>query len=402
MRLPKLKQSGFFKGEAILIWLMLSAYAVLNVSCKGRSETVEPEWEPLKPDYSCIRLVAKDTLHFHLEQDTYNKIKSFNYFISKNGTAHIAFYDRLSESVSIYDFATRKLIKKMSLEKIIKARRFYKTSVYVKNYDSMFITNLDKLYLLDSAGRIKFVNTFNSIESMAFYENPLPVIIKGNKTLMGVRPFVKEKSISAVREWRIIAAFDLEKDECDLHYSLPVVYRKGLYGRRFLEYSYCYNDRNNFVFSFPADSNIYETNLTDYHIAYSGRSKFQSGAIEPVSRKALENDEGGKEYTLRDSYGPIYFDPYMKRYLRIAKQKVSREAYAAKTGSRKTSIIVFDRHLKIIGEFICNNDFMPDTIFFTAEGSIYARINPKDESALHFVQLAWIGEPDEPMPITKK
>jgi hypothetical protein len=190
--------------------------------------------------------------------------------------------------------------------------------------------------------------------------------------------------------------------KCDLHYSLPVIYKKGLYGRRFLQYSYCYNDKNNFVFSFPADSNIYESNLTDYHISYPGKSRFQQGSIEPVSRKSLENDEGGKEYTFRDSYGPIYFDPYKKRYLRIAKQKVSKEAYVAKTTSRKSSIIVFDEHFKIIGEFICSDDYLLDTIFFTPDGGMYARINPKDESALHFVRLAWSGEPNESMPLTKK
>lgn len=401
MHQPKQKQSRSIKGE-MLIWLLLCTYSMFIANCRDTSGPGASAFMSIKPSYSNIRLITQDTLQFRLDKDTYNDIKSFNYFITNNGAKYISFYDRRSESVTIYDFTSGTPVKKLQLKKIIKARQFYKTSVYVHNYDSIYVTNMDKLYLIDSSGKIHRNTTFNSMESIAFFKTPLPVIVKRNVTFMGVRPFVSEKSLSAIKDWKVLCAFDLEKDICSLHYSLPAVYRKGLYGRRFLEYSYCYNDKGNFVFSFPADSNIYETNLTDYHVAYAGKSKFQSGPIEPVGKQALEKDEGGKEYTMRDSYGPIYFDPYNKKYLRIAKQKVSKEALATKTTQRKTTIIVFDQQFKIIGEFEYNNDYLLDTIFFTTDGSMYARVNKKDENALHFVRLAWENEPNESSHLTKK
>jgi hypothetical protein len=402
MHPPKQRQAFTKNGKGILIWLLLCTCLVFLHSCHDETEPVVSTFMPVKPTYSDIRLVTRDTLRFPLEKDCYNKIKSFNYFVTNNGSAYIGFFDRLSASVMIYDFPNRRLVKKVSLTKIVKDKKFYKTSVYVKNFDSLYVTNYDKLYLMDSSGDVHNKVTFNSVESMAFFETPLPVIFKNNRTLMGVRPFVKERSLSAIKEWRTICEFNMEKDECDLYYPLPDVYKKGLYGRRFLQYSYCYNDKQNFVFSFPADSNIYETNLTDFHLAYSGKSKFQTGPIEPVEKEALENDRGGEEYTMRDSYGPIYYDPYTKRYLRIAKQKVSKAALATKTTRRKSSVIVFDQQFKIIGEFICNDDYELDTVFFTADGCIYARINPGDQNALDFVRLAWTNEPDESMHLTKK
>ena len=390
------------KMKSTIAGLLLCICVFLNSSCHDNTRIIASKFMAIKPIYSNIQLTPMDTLHFQLDEDAYNSIKSFNYFISKNGKQYISFYDRRSETVSIYDFNRQVLVKKLQLQDAIKTKRFYKTSVFIHDYDSIYVTNLDKLYLIDSSGKLKRNTTFNSMESIAYFETPLPIVIKENTTYMGVRPFVDEKSLSALREWKVLCAFDFEKDICNLYYPLPAVYRKGLYGKRFLDYSYCYNNKGNFVFSFPADSNIYETDLRSYHIAYNGKSKFQTGSIDPVSKQALENDEGGKEYTLRDSYGPIYFDPYNKRYLRIAKQKVSKEALASKTTQRKTTIIVFDQQFKIIGEFEFSNDYLLDTIFFTANGSMYVRVNKDDETALHFVQLHWENVPNESSHLTKK
>lgn len=396
------KRSALIKEKHKLSLLFLCVFFIVNFGCGERSDPVASKFTDIKPAYTNIHLEVEDTLHFKLVEGAYNKIKSFNYFIADNGASCISFYDRLSESVVIYDFASQKPLKKIKLKKIIKGDKFYKTSVYVKNYDSLYITNFDKLYLLDSAGKIKRKITFNNVETMAFFETPLPVVTKGHSTIMGVHPFVSEKSLSDIKDWKVLCDFDLDKGSCDLRYSLPRVYRKGLYGRRFMQFSYCYNDKNNLVFSFPADPNIYETDLADYHVAYNGKSRFQNAPIEPVSKAALEKDEGGKEYALRDSYGPIYYDTNKKRYLRIAKQKLSPEEFASKTVQRKVSIIVFDQQFKIIGEFLCNNDYLLDTIFFTSDGGVYAQANVKDENALHFVRLAWKDDRSESLQLTKK
>ena len=391
------------KGKCVLKWLIICSWSILLFNCRETSQPAASILIHITPTYGNIRLVSQpDTLHFRLGENTYNKIKSFNYFVHKD-RSFMSFYDHRTESVAIYDFHSLQPVKKIRLKKSLKDRRFYKTSVYTQNFDSIYVTNLDTLYLLDSSGRIKQNIPFlGDIEAMAFFETPVPVVKQNNIIYMGVRAFVKETSLSDIRAWKVLCGFNLESKTPKLHYQLPAVYRKGLYGRRFLEYSYCYNDKGHFVFSFSADTNIYETNLTDYHVGFYAKSRLQNSAIEPVSKKALENDEGGKEYTLRDSYGPIYYDPYKKRYLRIARQKVSKTVYESKNFQRTNSLIVLDEHFKIIGEFLFNNDFSLNTIFFTPNGDIYARVNEKDENALHFVRLAWSGEPDESIPLTQK
>lgn len=389
-----------FKRNRSFAWFVLCICFVLNYSCQDGTLPVESEFVDVKPAYSDIKLALKDTVNFALGKDTYNRVKSFNYFTAKNGKEYISFYDRRSESVVIYDFVTHFQVGKMPLSKVIKGRRLFKTSVYVHNFDSIYLTNYDKLYLMDTSGKVHRQYTFDNMESIGVYETSLPLVIKGKEVFMGFRPFVSEKSLAEIKRWRILGAFNLDRDECNHHYYLPAVYREGLYGRRFMDFSFCYNDKNNFVFSFPADSNVYETNLTDYHMSYAGNSKFQNGPIESVGKQALEKKEGNKEYRLRDSYGAIYFDPYKKRYLRIAKQAVGLDSLAS--ARRKTTVIVMDQHFRIIGEFETHNEFLLNTIFFTANGSMYAQVNNADENALHFVRLTWENDADESSNLTKK
>jgi len=354
---------------------------------------------PIAPSYENIKLTLQpDTLHFQLGAKIYNEIKSFNYFMN-DGLAYISFYDRRSESIVIYNFHSRQLCKQLQLKRILKDKQFYKVSVYTQNFDSIYVTNLDKLYLLDSAGRIsRTVQCRDGIENIAFYDTYVPIVVKQNIIYMGLRPFVKESSLPAIRKWKVLCGFDLNKASTSLYYPLPSIYHKGLYGRRFLNYSYCLNEKGNFVFSFPADTSIYETNLTDLHLAYNARSKFQAAPIEPVSDEALKKDEGSKEYALRDAYGPIYYDHSTHRYLRIVKHKIAKADFDAQNYRRSYGIIILNQQFKIIGEFLLDYDILLDSIMITQVGEIYARVNKDDENALHFVRLRW----NEDQPMTKK
>jgi hypothetical protein len=373
-------------------------------SCTGETNTIPSVYKYIEPQYNDIKLaVTGDTIHFILNDHTFNAIRSFNVF-SQNRHDYISFYDERSQTINIYDFQTRHLIKKIRLKKCLKTKSFYKTSVYSKNFDSIFVNNVNKLYLLDSAGAvlktIDFVKKSNYI--WAVFENTNPLVVKDNQIYASVRPYVDETSIKALKKWKVLYKFDFENDRSVLLYNLPKMYQENLYGYHFLDYNYCFNNRGNFVFSFPADSTVYETNLRDYHVAFYAKSRFQTSDISPVNKEDLKGgDLGYRQYKLRDSYGPIFFDPFKKRYLRLAKQKMNEADIQAKKKERKESIIIFNEDLKIIGESELPDDFAFATLFFSPNGNMYARINAKDEYALHFVRLEYTPLDIKPDQLTK-
>lgn len=386
------KNAILLKLRNVTFNVLMGSLAFYYCSCKEGShpDYIASTYVYIKPEYGNIQLMpTNDTLHFNLPKNSYNEIKSFNYFI-QDDSAYISFYDRRSESVSIYNWNSRKLINQINLRKTFNNKRFFKTSVYTTSFDSILVTNVGDLFLLDSSGSIKNKIPFvQKNEAMAYFEAPVPVITKQKQVFMGVRPFLKETSMPDIRNWKIVYGFDFKNKTAELRYQLPSVYRKGYYGWRFFEFSYCYNGNGRFVFSFPADSNIYETDFTDYHFEYYAKSKFQREPITPVSKETLENNMGVREYSLHDYYGPIYYDPGKKRYLRFMKQKVSKELYETKNYDRQLSAIVLNENFKIIGEFVFNKEYLYNTIFFTQDGGIYARVNSKDENALHLVRLTW-------------
>ncbi|OQP44587.1 hypothetical protein A4H97_09470 [Niastella yeongjuensis] len=387
----------------VQLWKILTCgLCLFFAQCQDASrETVKSTYKKIDPSYRDIQFIPGDSLRFTLSDNSYNEIKSFNYF-QDHGVEYMSFFDGRSSSINIYNFSTQVRVKKIKLKKWFKEKNIYKASVYIVNFDSIFITNQKSLYLYDSIGTLKKDIAFEKRnDQYACFENTQPAVLMGTTLYMGVRPWVTETSFPALKNWKLLYAFDLLNSGNRQYYSLSETYFHKLYGYNFLNYSYCFNNKGNFVFSFPADTNIYETNLRDIHFAYQGKSRFQHEDIQAVPEQAIKNDKAYQEFRMRDSYGPIYFDPLHKRYLRLARQKINRDEYMAKAGIKRQSVIVFDENFKIIGESELKGDFSFSSVFFTKDGSLYTRVDPKDEYALHFIRLNYREYPDKNQ-VTKK
>lgn len=364
------------------------------LSCKEDHRTVKSRFEYITPRYNGVQvIVTEDTLHFPLNEDTYNGLKSFNMFL-QDSTAYISFHDRRSESVNIYNLNSKTLVKRILLKTCLPGEKLYKPTVYVKSFDSIYVVNQASINLVNGTGTIMKSIDFLDDPPLAwsFFDNSNPPIFKDNRLLSGVRPYVKESSLKALKKWKVMYEFDLEHEKASLSYNLPDMYQKDLYGYHLLDYSYCYNDSSRFVFSFAADTNIYETNLTSYHIAYYGKSIAHKAPVKPIDKKDLLNDKASEHYMLADSYGAIFFDPYRKRYLRVARHKISKADYDAKKRVKQQSLIIFDEQFRIIGESEIDESILLQSLFFSHDGNIYARVKASDEYALHFVRLVYKEE----------
>lgn len=346
----------------------------------------------ISPKYEGVALMpAFDTLHLPLNDTTYNDIKSLNCF-NDNGEDYLSIYDERSGSVNVYHLASRQPVKRILLERCLPDKRLYKTTVYVRNFDSIFVSNdQKKLYMLDSSGQIRDAAKFSDkhFRNVARLENSNPVVVKDNLVMVGIRPSATTTSIKKARGWRIMYQFNLPQNKKNTVYQLPVRYLNYSYDYHFLDYSYCFNNNSRFVFSFPADSNLYETDLSNLHIAHFAKSQWQQDDITPVPKKDKHGDSSSKQYLTRDVYGAVFFDSYHKRYLRFFKKKLNESDYLSGKYERKSTVLIFNENLQIIGETDWPDEVSFSTLFFTKDGRMYARVNKKDENALHFVRLMY-------------
>jgi hypothetical protein len=371
-------------------YIILLIFVAFVVCCKQEPETVKSKYKYLEPEYGKVSLQRTDSvLDYHLNDTSYNDIESMNVF-ADDGVEYISFFDRRSEALLIYRTSSSGMIARIPLRRFIKKEKLYKTTVYLKNFDSILITNKTRLHLYDSSGHLKHSIPFlvEPKNAKASLDNASPPIIVGEKIFTGVRPSIFDEKLKAYKNWKVLYGFTFRNDSATLEYNLPDIYSKHLYGYQYLHSYYCYNKNMRFIFSFAADSNIYETNLKNYHIAYLAKSSFQE---EPPKWKQEggDKDEGAKNYLTHQAYGPVFYDPFRNRYLRVAKKKISEADYATKNRSREQTIIIFDDKFRIIGESPIDKEINLNTLFFTNDGSLYARINWRDEYALHFVRLEY-------------
>lgn len=365
-------------------------------SCANSSNTentVNAEYISIPPIYDSVKIeVTKDTINFPLDDSTYNSIDAFNYFTAHN-KSYLSFYEKQSRSLNIYDFDNKTLQKRIQIKHILGNEFMYKTAVYTKNLDSIIILNRDQLLIIDTTGRIhqqiSYIQGKNNYK-LALLGNDNPPIFHDQKLYLIIRPNVKETSINEIKNWKNLYCLDIGNSYSKLQYSFPMNLRNNMYGRRLVTPSYCSNSSGNFVFSFSGDKNIYETDLQNYHKSYFAGSQYQKDEIQPVSKEALSTNQGFKHYLLRDSYGSLYFDSDRKIYLRVSRRKISMEEYYRKQYKKQQSIIIINHDFKIIGESNIESNILLNTLIFTKEGEIFARVNPQNEYQVSFIKLKYI------------
>lgn len=379
-------------GIKIKLWsvCVLLGY-IFILGCKEDEHDMPIEFYYTKPSYYKVALrKTTDTLKFPLSEDMYNKIKSFNTF-TLHDSMFIAFYDLRAKSIHIYNFFNQSLLKTINLKQKLNGSNLEKITVYVKSLDTIFVTTTSKLLVINSEGAVLKKIPFVKHLAWAAFDNTTPPVLHKNTLYSAVKPYVNESSLGAIRSWKTIYKFNLNAEDAKLSYHFPEVYHENLYGYHFFDYSYCFNGKAKFVFSFPADTNIYATNFLNVYSAYNGKSRFQKKPIVPLKKEDIKSGKSFEEYLARDSYGPIYYDPYRKTYLRLFKQGSDSATAGQGKIKRKESIIFFDAYFQIVAE--CENEggFHFDSMIFLKDGKVYARTKGSDEYAINFIRLEYNG-----------
>ncbi|WP_240966268.1 DUF4221 family protein [Pseudoflavitalea sp. G-6-1-2] len=328
-----------------------------------------------------------DTINLPLAEGTTTGLGSISYF-TMNDSSYVATFDKATFTLTLYTFPSGNIIKAIPLKKWLTGIKLEKTSVCVRNFDSIIICTRTHIVLFDTSSRIKNKIEIPKGQSLAF-SNETPLIIKGHILYTNNIKAVAENSLPALKRYKLIEGFDLSLNDQKSYYNLPKVYTSDYYGYSFLRYGYCLNEKGNFVFSFPADTSLYETNLAEYHKSYNARSKFQTEDIKPVSKKDIEDGQSYYEYSIRYSYGPVFYDPAKKWYLRMAKQKLSDSSVYAKNRSRSRSMIILDQNFKIISEAPAPDHIDLFSLFFTRDGQLFARVDNNRKPYVSLVRVEY-------------
>lgn len=323
-----------------------------------------------------------------------------------DGLPYLALYNNLYHSIDIFNFADLIFEKRVSLSDNILSRwersRFNPVnSIFLRNFDSIFILTIQNLLIIDTSETVLFKYYINQ----KYYTNKKGknVFIYRNKRDFPIyfdplarKIYLPQYNATASSyskkyfESELEAIFNLKDSTiATLPVTFPAFFKTGFYSRTGNPSRIINGDLN--IYTFELDPNIYVYNRkTHTNIIEGGRSKFQAHSARPFSMKTVtfDRDREMNYITTSFSYGHFLYDQFRKLYYRFYFQEQplkNKNGFYNTIFDRREVLMVFNEKFEVIGEFVlqlykynCNFSFV------TSEGLIvsnYNPLNPKANSA---------------------
>lgn len=333
---------------------------------------------------------------FELDENTTQNSPYFQY-ISNKDSSIFAFINEYDNSITINNFKTCKLIKKIYFNKegpngVGKIQNFYikDSLIYIHNHgeQTIYITDFyatirDKISI-DLSSYIA-----DGINVPAILPDPIRPLnsIKDELILCG---FTIEREGETKENTPSTVLYNLKNKTIRFTNGFPELYHKGNWGinptYRFI--SYTINNKNEMVISYPADGYIYINNLSnEIRKYYAGIENGEDG-LKPITKKRntrISFEEEDRHYMNNIVYGGIFYDKNENIYYRIVTLPTKMDKKKkSNMYNKRIQIIVLDNKFNIIGRYnIKENIYISGYSFLSNEG-LHIKTNSSDDDFMKF------------------
>lgn len=379
----------------LLISFIYIFYLIIS-SCSAQESTVNSESRTDLP----YMLKLKTKKIFHLDSLTAPVSRSIQiYKDSEQEITYFCFLNQLDNSIYFYNYHSTDFLFKV---------KFPKEGVNsIKNMDSFYIHNFDTILVHEYYGRsVHLVNkNADKIESYSLISeqfpasvNPSstasPIIFKDGKIYLSSPGNSKPNQVTKDKESLLNPVLELTLSSKKIigKFQYPESYLKGAFGMIFHDFYVTYfPDSRKFIYSFPIDDYLYETDFEGKVAKHLARSIFQYKDTEPMLDKETSSkpsyQEKRKYYLTSFSYKGVFADLANGYIFRIAELPVSETEFSlndpVKSTTKKLSILIFDNTFRKIGEIkMPDYEYNPEMITVSPDGLCIARNNKEDEDIL--------------------
>lgn len=307
-----------------------------------------------------------------------------SYFVIINRGRELVAFD-LSTQEKIFDIPSSKLSFPIDLGEI--------ASVYVHNFDSIFVAQTYQITLLDSLGNIKSqipVNDGSSKYTIGNLHGGSPVFYDAKMESLYFQTYCWKCPQHKTSRYKshISSQFNLKtKQISPVPITYPILYQENYYG--FAEQVYgTYIDSLN-IYTFPMTPNIYVYNrYTKNRQEFGGKSQYQKQLPPVLSRRQKDDDKAKIEHFSRAAfYYKVYHNPFQNYYYRFfspALSEKNEDDLFTKYGDREHILMIFDEQFKLIDEIKLEGKHQVFFTFCTPEGLYVNRIE-KDKKGLYTI-----------------
>ena len=300
-------------------------------------------------------------------------------------------------SITINDFKTGKLIKKIHFSKegnngVGSVSSFYlaDTLVYLHHHWNR------KVYITDTTAKV--VNKI-SIDLEKFIAKGItppsilpqissPIQIAKNKLILMGYQIPTEKEIENKENMPSTVLYNFAKQDFELTNGYPLLYQKGAWGNNLRIVDYTLNDKQEMVVSFPASDSIFVNDLEgNIHSYYAGVP--DGNHIKPIyssrSPKYYSQNEELKHYMSNTVYGGIFYDPIQEIYYRFVtlpteiNQDEKENPY-----NKKLQILILDKSYQTVGLIdLPHYVYWTNSIFLSKEG-LHIQVPSDNDDIMRF------------------
>jgi len=308
-----------------------------------------------------------------------------SYFVAKNGNEDRLVAFQLDTPKTAFDLSD-KLSFPMDLGEV--------ASVYVHNFDSIFVAQTYQITLLDSSGKVKFqipINDGDSKYALGNLHGGSPVFYDNKTESLYFQTYCWRcpQHKSSHYTSHISSQFNLKtKQITPLPITYPILYQEAYYGFNNHVFS-TYTDSLN-VYTFPMTPNIYVYNrYTESYKILGGKSKYQQQLPLALSPRQKNNDKAKMEHRSRAPfYYKVHYNPFQNYYYRffspILPEK-NEDGLFTRNGDRKHILMIFDEQFRLVDEIELDEVHQVFYTFCTPEGLYVNRVNKQKEAGLYTV-----------------
>ncbi|PIQ47097.1 MAG: hypothetical protein COW03_17420 [Cytophagales bacterium CG12_big_fil_rev_8_21_14_0_65_40_12] len=367
-------------------WKLIVLFVIcVSVGCASKTQ------EKLNTEFEL--LVTDEILEIPIDSATSNISPYLYSYLDQNGGENDLLFsvNIFNNSLEIYSTKKASLLKTLTFER--------EGAEGVGNLSSVFVQNLDSIFLFNSAGAVYFmVNLENDSLSKYRFKEPLgysvpmisstkfssiPFIHKGSFFFKALPPgSYTTKSNEELATTNLGYSVDLKTGESKKH---PFFYPSDYWAdfKKHFEFSMA-NDENRIVYSFFGDHNIYAAELENGpSIKKEAKSKFFKDEFERLPLEGTAMDRG-RYFTTSQHYGALIFDPIRRVYYRFCfpeLENIDPSQYRDLAVYPKSfAIMVLNEQLEVITEKLFENQaYLPNNAFVGREGLYISMNHPENE-----------------------
>ncbi len=328
----------------------------------------------------------KDSIQYTTKEYDVTYQNGNSYLIAKNkGEDRLIGYE-LSTQEKIFDIPSSKLSFPIELGEV--------ASVYVHNFDSIFIAQTRRVTLLDSLGNIKSqfgINDGRSKYALGNLHGEMPIFYDAKTESLYFQTYCWKcpQHKTSYYTSHVSSSLNLKTKEVQaLPVSYPISYQKNYYGYANHVYG-TYTDSLN-IYTFPMTPNIYVYNrYTENYQEFGGKSQHQKQSPYTLSRQQKDDDKAKIEHFNRATlYYKVHYDPFRNYYYRFfspALPEKNEKGLFTKYSDREHILMIFDKQFKLIDEIKLEEKYQVFFTFCTPEGLYVSRINEKEGKGLYTI-----------------